>query len=83
MPRESIAAAGLARSAVRMNGALISFNWIMPGHPEAAPHSHAYDQLALILAVRSSSTSAGATGRRARAALHSRGGAARRTRRRR
>ena len=49
MPRESIAAGVLTRTAVRTDGAIVTFNWIQPGHPEVPPHSHPYDQLALIL----------------------------------
>jgi mannose-6-phosphate isomerase-like protein (cupin superfamily) len=50
MPRESIAAGALTRTAVRTDDAIVTFNWIEPGHPEVPPHSHPYDQLALILA---------------------------------
>jgi quercetin dioxygenase-like cupin family protein len=50
MPRESIAAGVLTRTAVRTDDAIVTFNWIEPGHPEVPPHSHPYDQLALILA---------------------------------
>jgi mannose-6-phosphate isomerase-like protein (cupin superfamily) len=50
MPRESIAAGALTRTAVRTDDAIVTFNWIEPGHTEVPPHSHPYDQLALILA---------------------------------
>ena len=50
MPRESIAAGALTRTAVRTDDAIVTFNWIEPGHPSVPPHSHPYDQLALILA---------------------------------
>jgi quercetin dioxygenase-like cupin family protein len=50
LPRESIADGVLTRTAVRTDDALVTFNWIQPGHPEVPPHSHPYDQLALILA---------------------------------
>jgi quercetin dioxygenase-like cupin family protein len=50
MPRESIAGGVLTRTAVRTDDAIVTFNWIEPGHPEVPPHSHPYDQLALILA---------------------------------
>ena len=50
MPRESIAGGVLTRTAVRTDGAIVTFNWIEPGHPEVPPHSHPHDQLALILA---------------------------------
>jgi quercetin dioxygenase-like cupin family protein len=49
LPRESIAGGALTRTAVRTDDALVTFNWIQPGHPEVPPHSHPYDQLALIL----------------------------------
>jgi mannose-6-phosphate isomerase-like protein (cupin superfamily) len=50
MPRESIAGGVLTRTAVRTDDAIVTFNWIEPGHPAVPPHSHPYDQLALILA---------------------------------
>jgi quercetin dioxygenase-like cupin family protein len=50
MPRESIADGVLTRTAVRTDDAIVTFNWIQPDHPEVPPHSHPYDQLALILA---------------------------------
>jgi quercetin dioxygenase-like cupin family protein len=50
MPRESIAGGVLTRTAVRTDDAIVTFNWIEPGHPEVPPHSHPHDQLALILA---------------------------------
>jgi quercetin dioxygenase-like cupin family protein len=50
MPRESIADGVLTRTAVRTDDSIVTFNWIQPGHPEVPPHSHAYDQLAMILA---------------------------------
>jgi mannose-6-phosphate isomerase-like protein (cupin superfamily) len=50
LPRESIADGILTRTAVRTDDAIVTFNWIKPGHPEVPPHSHPYDQLALILA---------------------------------
>jgi quercetin dioxygenase-like cupin family protein len=49
MPRESVADGVLTRTAVRTDDAIVTFNWIRPGHPEVPPHSHPYDQLALIL----------------------------------
>ena len=50
MPRESIAAGVLTRTAVRTDDAIVTFNWIKPNHPDVPPHSHPCDQLALILA---------------------------------
>lgn len=50
LPRESIADGVLTRTAVRTDDAIVTFNWIRPGHPEVPPHDHPYDQLALILA---------------------------------
>jgi quercetin dioxygenase-like cupin family protein len=49
MPRESLAGGVLTRTAVRTDDAIVTFNWIQPGHPEIPPHSHPHDQLALIL----------------------------------
>lgn len=48
LPRESLADGALERSAVRTDGALVTFNWIAPGHPEVPPHEHPYDQLSLV-----------------------------------
>ena len=39
MPRESIAGGVLTRTAVRTDDAIVTFNWIEPGHPEVPPHS--------------------------------------------
>jgi quercetin dioxygenase-like cupin family protein len=50
LPRESIADGVLTRTAVRTDDAIVTFNWIRPGHPEVPAHEHPYDQLALILA---------------------------------
>jgi len=48
LPRESLAGGILERSAVRTDAALVTFNWIQPGHPEVPPHDHPYDQLSLV-----------------------------------
>jgi len=48
LPRESLAGGILERTAVRTDGALVTFNWIQPGHPEVPPHDHPYDQLSLV-----------------------------------
>lgn len=49
LPREVLGGGVLERTAVRTDAALVTFNWIQPGHPEVPPHEHPYDQLALIL----------------------------------
>jgi quercetin dioxygenase-like cupin family protein len=50
LPRESIAAGILERTAVRTDDAVVTFNWIQPGHPEVPPHDHPYDQLSFVFA---------------------------------
>src|SRR6187551_918764 len=49
MPREKVLEQVFERTAVRTDGALVTFNWIWPGHPEPPAHEHPYDQLAIIL----------------------------------
>ena len=39
----------MARSAVRTDGALVSFLWLAPGFDAGPPHSHPFDQLAFVL----------------------------------
>jgi len=48
MPRESVAGGRLTRTAVRSDGAIVTLNWIPPGSPRVAPHSHPFDQLSFI-----------------------------------
>ncbi|HMD56185.1 MAG TPA: cupin domain-containing protein [Solirubrobacteraceae bacterium] len=48
LPRESLAGGVLERTAVRTDDALVTFNWIQPGHPEVPPHEHPYDQLSFV-----------------------------------
>ncbi len=50
MPRESLAGGILERTAVRTDDAIVTFNWIQPGHPEVPPHDHPYDQLSFVFA---------------------------------
>jgi mannose-6-phosphate isomerase-like protein (cupin superfamily) len=48
LPRELMPELALSRSAVRMDDALVVFNWVQP--PSTLPlHDHPFDQLALIL----------------------------------
>ena len=48
LPRESLFGGALERTAVRTDDALVTFNWIQPGHPEVPPHDHPYDQLSFV-----------------------------------
>jgi quercetin dioxygenase-like cupin family protein len=36
------------RTAIRMDNALVVFNFVKPGMPDPEPHDHPFDQLALI-----------------------------------
>jgi quercetin dioxygenase-like cupin family protein len=49
MPREKVLEQVFERTAVLTDGAIVTFNWIWPGHPEPPAHDHPYDQLAIIL----------------------------------
>lgn len=50
LPRESLGEGALERTAVRTDEAIVTFNWIRPGHPEVPPHEHPYDQLSFVFA---------------------------------
>lgn len=49
IPRQIILDGNLSRSALRLDDALIVFNWFRPGTPRAEPHSHAFDQLVMVV----------------------------------
>jgi mannose-6-phosphate isomerase-like protein (cupin superfamily) len=50
LPREAVPEWGLERTALRGDGSLIVYNWQTPSDdPAAPPHSHPFDQTALIL----------------------------------
>jgi mannose-6-phosphate isomerase-like protein (cupin superfamily) len=49
LPREVLFEGAFSRSAARTEDGLVVFNWLTPGLPEIPPHSHDFDQLALIL----------------------------------
>jgi mannose-6-phosphate isomerase-like protein (cupin superfamily) len=49
LPRESVGGI-FTRAAVRTDGAIVTFNWLHPGHPDFPPHAHPYDQLSIVLA---------------------------------
>jgi mannose-6-phosphate isomerase-like protein (cupin superfamily) len=49
LPRES-GEGVFTRAAVRLDGAIVTFNWLAPGHPDFPPHEHPYDQLSIVLA---------------------------------
>jgi quercetin dioxygenase-like cupin family protein len=40
----------LLRNAIQTDGAIVTYNWHIPGHPPVAPHSHPFDQLAMCMA---------------------------------
>jgi mannose-6-phosphate isomerase-like protein (cupin superfamily) len=61
LPREVLFEGSFSRSAARTDDGLVVFNWLTPSLPEIPPHSHDFDQLALIL---SGSTEFDVAGRR-------------------
>jgi quercetin dioxygenase-like cupin family protein len=40
----------LQRTAIRGDAALVTVNWIRPGHPEQPPHEHPFDQMSFVFA---------------------------------
>ena len=40
----------LLRNAIQTDGAIVTYNWHVPGHPPVEPHSHPFDQLAMVMA---------------------------------
>lgn len=40
----------LLRNAIQTEGAIVTYNWHKPGHPRVPPHSHPFDQLAMVMA---------------------------------
>ena len=50
LPRQTIFDGNLSRTALRTDGAIVTFNWIEPAMPRPAPHSHPFDQLVLVVA---------------------------------
>lgn len=49
LPQELLADGLMARSAVRTDGALVTFLWLAPGFDAGPPHRHPFDQLAFVL----------------------------------
>jgi uncharacterized cupin superfamily protein len=49
LPRQSIFDGNLSRTALRTDGALVTFNWFEPGMPRPEPHSHPFDQLVMVV----------------------------------
>lgn len=49
LPAEELIAGVFQRSALRLDGALVTFNHFQPGFHRQKPHSHPFDQLALIV----------------------------------
>ena len=39
----------LLRNAIRSDGSVVTFNWHKPGYPPQPPHSHPFDQIAMVL----------------------------------
>lgn len=49
LPRQALFDGNLSRTALRTDGALITFNWFEPGMPRPEPHSHPFDQLVMVV----------------------------------
>jgi quercetin dioxygenase-like cupin family protein len=49
MSKEQLKGGQIERSAVRTDGAIVTLNWFKSDRPPAPPHSHPYDQLALVI----------------------------------
>lgn len=49
IPRQTILDGNLSRSALRIDDALVVFNWFRPGAPRTAPHHHPFDQLVMVV----------------------------------
>lgn len=49
LPRESLRGGDLERTAIRSEGSIVTFNLFRPGMERAPPHSHPFDQLAIIV----------------------------------
>jgi len=49
LPRETLRGGKLERTAIRSQGSLVTFNLFQPGVERAPPHSHPFDQLAIIV----------------------------------
>jgi mannose-6-phosphate isomerase-like protein (cupin superfamily) len=49
LPRQVLFDGNLSRTALRTDGALITFNWLEPHMPRPEPHSHPFDQLVMVV----------------------------------
>src|SRR5580700_2147158 len=49
LPRQTIFDGNLSRTALRTDGAIVTFNWFEPRMPRPQPHSHPFDQLVLVV----------------------------------
>ena len=49
LPRQTIFDGNLSRTALRTDGAIVTFNWFEPRMPRPEPHSHPFDQLVLVV----------------------------------
>ena len=49
LPRQALFDGNLSRTALRTDGAIITFNWFEPGMPRPEPHSHPFDQLVMVV----------------------------------
>jgi quercetin dioxygenase-like cupin family protein len=50
LPRQVVDGGALQRTAIRGDDALVTVNWIRPGHPEQPPHEHPFDQMSFVFA---------------------------------
>ena len=49
LPRQIIFDGNLSRTALRTDGAIVTFNWFEPHMPRPEPHSHPFDQLVMVV----------------------------------
>src|ERR1700722_1099734 len=49
LPRQTIFDGNLSRTALRTDGAIVTFNWFEPHMPRPQPHSHTFDQLVMVV----------------------------------
>jgi mannose-6-phosphate isomerase-like protein (cupin superfamily) len=49
LPRQTLFDGNLSRTALRTDGAIVTFNWFEPRMPRPEPHSHPFDQLVMVV----------------------------------
>jgi quercetin dioxygenase-like cupin family protein len=49
LPRQTILGGNLSRTALRTDGALVTFNWFAAHTPRPEPHTHPFDQLVMVM----------------------------------